>query len=68
MKKKLAIGKTDICTIGQSLLKTQLFLFSVLSRIKVSLEDVLIRFEHLFSNKKSGVGLELHIERFVVNS
>ena len=50
------------------LLKTQLFLFSVLSRIKVSFEDVLIRFEHLFSNKKSGVGLELHIERFVVNS
>ena len=44
-----------------------MFLFAVLSRIKVSFEDVLIRFEHLFSNKKSGVGLELHIKRFVAN-
>ena len=47
---------------------THFFLFSVLSRIKVSFEDVLIRFEHLFCNKKSGVGLELHIKRFLVNS
>ncbi|XP_028410274.1 autophagy-related protein 2 homolog B-like [Dendronephthya gigantea] len=36
---------------------------SVLSRIKVSFEDVLIRFEHLLRHKRSGVGLELHIER-----
>lgn len=41
-------------------------IFLVLSRLKVNFEDVLIRFEHLFSHKRSGIGLELHIKRSVI--
>ena len=48
------------------LLIIMLFLFfTVLSRIRVSFVNTIVRMEHIPNEATSGVGVELHIDRYV---
>ena len=42
-------------------------MFTVLARVKLSFTDTVIRFEHLPKDTLTGIGLEIHIRRYLVH-
>jgi len=40
-------------------------MFTVLARVKLSFTDTVIRFEHLPKDTITGIGLQIHIRRYM---